>query len=130
VQPVRAVPDHLRLNTHCRISLSVLYIDICSNIILVLQDFFIRTRQSEALGHFPLIDRNFRGQHEAKAECADEVERMKLTGLPDPDDVLYDFPYHGPTRQRAIEGWRRHQGEMPSGAFSLSPSIRYSASKP
>jgi hypothetical protein len=47
--------------------------------------------QSEALGHVPLIDRNFRAQHEAKAECAEEVARMKFIRLPDPDDVIYDF---------------------------------------
>src|SRR5271166_6345694 len=47
--------------------------------------------QSKALGHVPLIDRNFRGQHEAKAECAEEVARMKFIHLPDPDDALYDF---------------------------------------
>ena len=33
---------------------------------------------SKALGHAPIIDRNFRAQHEAKAEWAKEVERMKL----------------------------------------------------
>jgi hypothetical protein len=38
-----------------------------------------------------LIDRNFRGQHEAKAECAEEVARMKFIAMPDPDDTLYDF---------------------------------------
>jgi len=47
--------------------------------------------QSKTLGHVPRIDRNFRGQREAKAECAEEVARMKLIGLPDPDDALYDF---------------------------------------
>lgn len=47
--------------------------------------------QSKALGHVPLIDRNFRGQHEAKAECAEEVARMKYIRLPDPDDALYNF---------------------------------------
>ena len=47
--------------------------------------------QSKTLGHVPLIDRNFRGQREAKTECAEEVARMKLIGLPDPDDALYDF---------------------------------------
>ncbi len=47
--------------------------------------------QSKALGHVALIDRNFRGQHEAKAECAEEVARMKLIAMPDPDDRLYDF---------------------------------------
>jgi Transposase DDE domain/Transposase domain (DUF772) len=48
-------------------------------------------KQSKALGHVPLIDRNFRGQHEAKAECAEEVARMKFIAMPDPDDTLYDF---------------------------------------
>ncbi len=47
--------------------------------------------QSKALGHVALIDRNFSGQHEAKAECAEEVARMKLIAMPDPDDRLYDF---------------------------------------
>ena len=47
--------------------------------------------QSKALGHVPLIDRNFRAQNEAKAECAEEVARMKLVGMPDPDDKLFDF---------------------------------------
>ena len=42
--------------------------------------------KSKALGHAPIIDRNFRAQHEAKAEWAKEVERM-----PDPDDVIFDF---------------------------------------
>ena len=48
-------------------------------------------KQSKALGHVPLIDPNFRGQHEAKAECAAEVARMKSIGMPDTDDALYDF---------------------------------------
>jgi len=48
-------------------------------------------KQSKTLGHVPLIDRNFRGQHEAKAECAEEVARMKFIAMPDPDDTLYDF---------------------------------------
>ena len=38
-----------------------------------------------------IIDRNFRAQHEAKAEWAREVERMKLIRMPDPDDVIFDF---------------------------------------
>ena len=46
---------------------------------------------AKALGHMPIIDRNFRTQHEAKAECAREVERMKLIHMPDPDDVIFDF---------------------------------------
>jgi hypothetical protein len=51
-----------------------------------------RHRQaSKALGHVPLIDRDFRGQHEAKAECAEEVARMKFTAVPEPDDALYEL---------------------------------------
>ena len=46
---------------------------------------------SKALGHAPIIDRNYRAQHEAKAEWAKEVERMKLIHMPDPDDRLFDF---------------------------------------
>ena len=38
--------------------------------------------QSVALGHVPLIDRNFRAQHEAKTECAEEVARMKFIHMP------------------------------------------------
>src|SRR5271166_5420086 len=34
---------------------------------------------------------DFRAQHEAKAEWAKEVERMKLIHMPDPDDVIFDF---------------------------------------
>jgi hypothetical protein len=45
----------------------------------------------QALGHMPIIDRNFRAQLEAKAEWAKEVERMKLIHMPDPDDVIFDF---------------------------------------
>src|SRR6201987_5526558 len=46
---------------------------------------------SKALGHAPIIDCNFRAQHEAKAEWAKDVERMKLIHMPDPDDRLFDF---------------------------------------
>ena len=47
--------------------------------------------RSKALGHVPLIDRNFRAQKEARAECAEEVARMKCVDMPDPDDKLFDF---------------------------------------
>jgi hypothetical protein len=47
--------------------------------------------RSEALGHVPIIDPNFRAQHETKAEWAKEVERMKFINILDPDDVIYDF---------------------------------------
>ena len=47
--------------------------------------------RSCALGHAPIIDRNFRADQEAKAEWSREVERMKLIHMPDFDDVIYDF---------------------------------------
>jgi len=47
--------------------------------------------KSEALGHQPIIDPNYRNQHEVKAEWAKEVERMKFINIPDPDDGIYDF---------------------------------------
>jgi hypothetical protein len=47
--------------------------------------------KSEALGHQPIIDPNYRAAHETKAEWAKEVERMKFVNIPDPDDVIYDF---------------------------------------
>jgi hypothetical protein len=47
--------------------------------------------KSEALGHQPIIDPNYRAQHETKAEWAKEVERMEFIKIPDPDDVIYDF---------------------------------------
>ena len=46
---------------------------------------------SKALGHAPIIDRNYRAQHQAKAEWAQEVERRKLIHMPDPDDRLFVF---------------------------------------
>ena len=39
----------------------------------------------------PIIDPNFRAQHEVKAEWPREVERRKLIHMPDPDDVIFDF---------------------------------------
>ncbi len=47
--------------------------------------------QSRALGHAPIVDRNFRADHEGKAEWGREVERLKLIHMPDFDDVIYDF---------------------------------------
>jgi len=47
--------------------------------------------RSWALGHEPIIDRNYRADLEAKAEWGREVLRMKLIHMPDPDDVIYDF---------------------------------------
>src|SRR5271156_5774658 len=46
---------------------------------------------AKALGHMPIIDRNFRAQYEAKAEWVREVERMNLVHMPDPDDIIFDF---------------------------------------
>jgi transposase len=47
--------------------------------------------QSKTLGHVALIDRNFRRQHEAKAECAAETARLQFIAMPNPGDRLYDF---------------------------------------
>lgn len=47
--------------------------------------------QSRALGHAPIVDRNFRADHQAKAEWGREVERLKLIHMPDFDDPIYDF---------------------------------------
>jgi hypothetical protein len=44
---------------------------------------------NRALGHAPIIDRNYRAQREAKTEWAKEVERMKYINMPDPDDALF-----------------------------------------
>src|SRR5208283_3127999 len=46
---------------------------------------------SRTLGHAPIIDRNFRAQHEVKAEWEREADRMKFIHMPDADDVIYDF---------------------------------------
>ena len=46
---------------------------------------------SRALGHAPIVDRNFRADHQAKAEWGREVERLKLIHMPDFDDLIYDF---------------------------------------
>ena len=50
----------------------------------------IRER-SQTLGHAPIIDRNFRARHEAKAESAEEFARMKFIHMPAPHDVVFDF---------------------------------------
>jgi hypothetical protein len=42
---------------------------------------------SQALGHAPIVDRNFRADHEAKAEWGREVERQKLIHM----HAIYDF---------------------------------------
>jgi len=47
--------------------------------------------RSRALGHEPIVDRNFRADIEAKAEWGREVERMKLIHMPDCDDRIYDL---------------------------------------
>ena len=47
--------------------------------------------RSRALGHEPIIDRNFRADLEAKAEWGREVERLKLIHMPDCDDAIYDL---------------------------------------
>jgi len=47
--------------------------------------------RSRALGHAPIVDRNFRSDQEARVEWSREVERLKLIHMPDFDDVIYDF---------------------------------------
>ena len=47
--------------------------------------------QSRALGHAPIVDRNFRADHQGKAEWGREVERLELIRMPDFDDRIYDF---------------------------------------
>ena len=47
--------------------------------------------QSRALGHAPIVDHNFRADHQAKAEWGREVERLKLIHMPDFDGLIYDF---------------------------------------
>ena len=47
--------------------------------------------RSRALGHEPIVDRNFRADLDAKVEWSREVERMKLIHMPDCDDAIYDF---------------------------------------
>ena len=46
---------------------------------------------SRTLGHVPIIDRNFRAQHEVKAEWKREIDRMKFIHMPDADHVIYVF---------------------------------------
>jgi len=46
---------------------------------------------SRTLGHAPIVDRNFRADHEAKAEWGREIERLKLIHMPAFDDLIYDF---------------------------------------
>jgi hypothetical protein len=47
--------------------------------------------QSRALGHAPIVDRNFRADYEAKAAWDREVERLKLIHMPDFNDLIHDF---------------------------------------
>ena len=46
---------------------------------------------SQALGHAPIVDRNFRADHEGKAEWGREVKRQKLIHMPGFNDPIYDF---------------------------------------
>ena len=47
--------------------------------------------RARTLGHAPIIDRNFRAQHEVKAEIGTGSRRMKFIHMPDANDVIYDF---------------------------------------
>ena len=78
---------------------------------------------SRALGHAPIVDRNFRADHEGKAEWGREVERLKLIHMPDFDDRIYDFrtmaervnaQLKDAFGARFIPRPRRTQGQTPS----------------
>ena len=57
--------------------------------------------QSRTLGHAPIVDRNFRADHQAKAEWGREVERLKLiTGRLRRPDLRF-APWR--TRQRRLK---------------------------
>jgi hypothetical protein len=47
--------------------------------------------QSRALGHAPIVERNFRADHQGKTERRREIERLKLIHMPDFNDPIYDF---------------------------------------
>ena len=82
---------------------------------------------SRALGHAPIVDRNFRADHQAKAEWGREVERLKLIHMPDFDDLIYDFRTMAERVNARLKDEfgeisprpRRTQGQMPSIAASL-----------
>ena len=78
--------------------------------------------QSRALGHAPIVDRNFRADHEGKAEWGREVERLKLIHMPNFDDLIYDFRTMAERVNARLKDefaqisprpWRA-QGQMPS----------------
>ena len=78
--------------------------------------------QSRTLGHAPIVDRNFRADHQAKAEWGREVERLKLIHRPDFDDLIYDFRTMAERVNARLKDEfasnsprpRRTQGQMPS----------------
>ena len=79
--------------------------------------------QSRTLGHAPIVDRNFRADHQAKAEWGREVERLKLIHMPDFDDLIYDFRTMAERVNARLKDEfgsqispcaRRDQGQMPS----------------
>ena len=78
--------------------------------------------QSRALGHAPIVDRNFRADHEGKAEWGREVERLKLIHMSDFDDLIYDFRTMAERVNARLKDEfgqisprpRRSQGQMPS----------------
>ena len=78
--------------------------------------------QSRALGHAPIVERNFRADHKGKAEWGREVERLKLIHMPDFDDLIYDFRTMAERVNARLKDEfgqisprpRRAQGQMPS----------------
>ena len=59
---------------------------------------------SKALGHAPIIDRNFRAQHVAKAEWAKEVAAHETHPYARSGRRQLHFSHPGRTRQRPTEG--------------------------
>ena len=94
--------------------------------------------QSRALGHAPIVDRNFRADHEGKAEWGREVERLKLIHMPDFDDLIYDFRTMAERVNARLKDEfgadfsasvaRSRSNAISCSASSRSPSIRSSAS--
>ena len=95
--------------------------------------------QSRALGHAPIVDRNFRADHQGKAEWGREVERLKLIHMPDFDDRIYDFRTMAERVNARLKdefgkagfsasAARSRSNAISCSASSRSPSIRSSAS--
>jgi hypothetical protein len=86
------------------------------------------TPKSRALGHAPVVDRNFRADHEGKAEWGREVERLKLIHMPDFDDAIYDFRTTSSAPDFSASATRSRSNAISCSASSPARSIRSSVS--